>query len=244
MAPQAFAVSAHVYAHRGFWWGRGGPPENSVGAFRTAAKARLGVELDVRMTRDGALAVFHDATLERMCGSNAHVSNLTAREIKQHRLPDGSTIPLLDEVLDVMQEHPVLIELKVEENAADLAGLVGREIRGLLQPIAAMSFDEAAVRHLRQLVPDRSVGQLIEPIRQIGRDEVVAKVLRAVRNCCDYLAPHTTSHPATHNTAPNLPRVAWTVKALIQLQLARRRGAAPIFEGFSPAVALRSMNPI
>lgn len=45
-----------------------GVPENSLAAFRRAAEAGYGAELDVHLTRDGRLVVIHDGDLERMCG--------------------------------------------------------------------------------------------------------------------------------------------------------------------------------
>ena len=55
------------YAHRGLW----GPtaPENTLPAFEAAVQAGYGIELDVHMTSDGHLVVFHDDTLKRMCGT-------------------------------------------------------------------------------------------------------------------------------------------------------------------------------
>ena len=64
------------YAHRGLHGP--GVPENSLAAFRRAAEAGYGAELDVRLTRDGRLAVFHDSTLERMCGVPGRVAEKTA----------------------------------------------------------------------------------------------------------------------------------------------------------------------
>ena len=39
------------YAHRGLW-GKG-VPENSLAAFRAAAEAGFGIELDVQLSKDG-----------------------------------------------------------------------------------------------------------------------------------------------------------------------------------------------
>ena len=45
-------------------------PENSLPAFQEAVRQGYAIELDVRLTADGRLAVFHDDTLQRMCGLN------------------------------------------------------------------------------------------------------------------------------------------------------------------------------
>ena len=49
------------YAHRGLHGE--GVPENSLSAFARAAEAGYGIELDVQLSRDGTVMVFHDYTL-------------------------------------------------------------------------------------------------------------------------------------------------------------------------------------
>ena len=51
------------YAHRGLHSST--VPENSLAAFSAACDAGYGIELDVQMSRDGKIFVFHDDTLER-----------------------------------------------------------------------------------------------------------------------------------------------------------------------------------
>ena len=57
------------YAHRGLHTEDGTVPENSLPAFRAAAEAGYAVEMDVHLTADDQLVVFHDDTLDRMCAS-------------------------------------------------------------------------------------------------------------------------------------------------------------------------------
>ena len=54
------------FAHRGLFGADQRPPENSLTAFRAAAAAGYGIELDVQFTADRQLVVFHDDTLDRM----------------------------------------------------------------------------------------------------------------------------------------------------------------------------------
>ena len=56
-----------LYAHRGLHDNATEAPENSMAAFRKAVEAGFGIELDVQITKDGRLVVFHDDTLTRMC---------------------------------------------------------------------------------------------------------------------------------------------------------------------------------
>ncbi|MBE6699047.1 MAG: glycerophosphodiester phosphodiesterase, partial [Ruminococcaceae bacterium] len=47
------------YAHRGLHNGKDAP-ENSLAAFEAACRAGYGIELDVQLSRDGTVMVFHD----------------------------------------------------------------------------------------------------------------------------------------------------------------------------------------
>jgi len=102
-------------AHRGAMDTR---PENTVPAFEEAA--RLGaqmIEFDVCLTKDGALVIMHDPTVDRTTDGKGKVEDLTLAEIKQldaGRWKDpkfaGVRIPTLKEALDVM---PVNVWLNV-----------------------------------------------------------------------------------------------------------------------------------
>ena len=67
------------YAHRGLHGG--GVPENSMAAFRRAVEAGYGIELDVHLSRDGEVVVFHDETLVRMTGCERRLAELTLDEL-------------------------------------------------------------------------------------------------------------------------------------------------------------------
>ena len=91
-------------AHRG---ASGTFPENTLSAFRGAIDAGADMcELDVQLTRDGAVTVIHDETVNRTTDGNGEVADLTLAEIKEldagARFKDGAIrderIPTLDEV--------------------------------------------------------------------------------------------------------------------------------------------------
>ena len=72
------------YAHRGLFGGD--VPENSLAAFADAVKAGYGIELDVQLSADGEVMVFHDATLERMTGEKGKLSEYTLDQLRTLRL--------------------------------------------------------------------------------------------------------------------------------------------------------------
>lgn len=108
-----FRAAGHprIYAHRGASAHR---LENTLGAFeRAIADEADGIELDVRATRDGEVVVFHDVTLERLAERPEAIGDLTWPALSRVELTDGSRIPLLSEVLELVRGKVLLnIELK------------------------------------------------------------------------------------------------------------------------------------
>ena len=71
-----------------------------MAAFRLAVKEGYGIELDIHLTRDGKVVVFHDDTLDRICGKKGKIEDRDWEELKQCYLSGTSErIPLFSEVL-------------------------------------------------------------------------------------------------------------------------------------------------
>ena len=66
---KAAPFAGRNYAHRGLHSRDKSVPENSLAAFRLAAEAGYGIELDIQLSKDGEVVVFHDDTLDRVCGA-------------------------------------------------------------------------------------------------------------------------------------------------------------------------------
>lgn len=105
-----------LYAHRGLYDNNGDAPENSLRAFEKAVAGGYGIELDIRLTKDKIPVVFHDATLERMCGREGKVCEYTYGELQQFVLGNSDQrIPTLKEVLEVVDgKVPLIVEFKMD----------------------------------------------------------------------------------------------------------------------------------
>ncbi len=90
-------------------------PENTLAAFELCVRAGVGIELDVRRTRDGRLAVIHDATVDRTTDGSGKVGELSLEEIQ--RLDAGAWF------------HPDFAGQRVPTLAEALALIVRRERR-------------------------------------------------------------------------------------------------------------------
>lgn len=102
-----------VAAHRGW---KDKYPENTIAAFQAALELGVDqIETDVRITKDGQLVLFHDATLERTTNGTGKVCDYTLEELKELDAGDGEKIPTLRELMELVKDHPTLtldIELK------------------------------------------------------------------------------------------------------------------------------------
>ena len=92
-----------LYAHRGLHDNESDAPENSLAAFQKAVDAGYGIELDIQLTKDKEVVVFHDYTLKRVCGEVGRVDEYTYEELKHFKLlKSEEKIPKLTEVLTVI----------------------------------------------------------------------------------------------------------------------------------------------
>jgi len=134
-----------VLAHRG---ASGLRPENTLAAFALARELGAdGLELDVRMSRDGVPMVHHDPTLERTTNLRGPVGHRSAAELGGADAGGGEGVPDLATVLEATGDLPILIELKEPEAALPTL----REVRrcGAESRVVIASFHRSALDPLR-----------------------------------------------------------------------------------------------
>lgn len=134
-----------VVAHRG---ASGLRPENTLAAFRLARELGAdGIELDVRLSRDGVVMVHHDPTLDRTTRLSGRLDARTASELREADAGGGEAVPTLAEALEVTAPLPVLIELKESRAAGPALEVVRRT--GASGRVAFASFQARALAPLR-----------------------------------------------------------------------------------------------
>lgn len=209
-------LAGRHYAHRGLYGADGRPPENSLPAFAAAAAAGYGMELDVQLSRDGQVVVFHDDELPRMTGAAGRVDSRTLAELQELRLGGTEeTIPLFADVLaTVGGRQSLIVELKSGPAWAELCEKTLALLRGYEGVWCVESFDPRIVGWFRRHAPDVVRGQLLNPARRYRRGGLRAFALS--RGLCNALArPHFV---AWGEGAPNL-----------SVRLFRRLGAMGVF---------------
>jgi glycerophosphoryl diester phosphodiesterase len=219
-------TNAKVWEHRGCRGARN-PPENSLGAFREAIRqGASGIELDLFLSTDDELVVFHDETIERMTNGTGHVTSFAVEELKELRLKDvhghltKEEIPTLDEVFALVdacrsqlrqsisgaqraEQFVVNIEIKGSGIASHVEKAVQRRLGTgwKYRNFLVSSFDIGTLEELRNLNPDIPVGALFEGPLGSPREPWDLQ-LDELERC---LAKSRNLHPQTVNiTLPSL----------------------------------------
>ena len=110
-------LTARPIAHRGYHAAADGRIENTLSAVRAALEHRFAIEVDLQLTADGAVVVFHDETVDRLLAASGRVDSysLAALRALPFRAGVADHVPTLDELLEtVAGSVPLVIELKSE----------------------------------------------------------------------------------------------------------------------------------
>lgn len=153
------------YAHRGLHSEDKSVPENSLPAFDKAASAGYGIELDVQLSKDGQVVVFHDDDLNRVCGDTRRVDEVDYAELKEMKLcQTEETIPLFSTVLEAVKgRSPLIVELKTGRRNDELCRKTCETLAGYEGNYCIESFDPRIVAWFRKNAPEILRGQLAAP---------------------------------------------------------------------------------
>jgi len=153
-------------------------PENTFAGFKAAAELNVQwVEIDVTLASENAVIVFHDSSLDRCTNGSGLVINSKISDIK--KLDAGSwfdtrfaneTVPTLVEALNCIQELGLSLNLEIKYEKTDVERIVPAVMEQLEQhwhdksTLMISSFNEAALKLVRQLDSDIRLGQLYKKV--------------------------------------------------------------------------------
>lgn len=170
----------NIWAHRGC---SSKYPENTLEAFEAAVKLAglTGIELDIQLTADGQMVVFHDETVDRTTDGTGMLHKYTLKELKQLMIPKGNgayaTVPTIREVLDLLEpklKSGLLLNIELKTSAVRYVGierwiLDEIERRGLNNAIIYSSFWADSVELIRKLNPKAGTGMLGEKLTDCAK---------------------------------------------------------------------------
>ena len=229
----------HPYAHRGLYNAEN--PENSLSAFRRAVERGVGIELDVRLSADGEVVVFHDENLLRMTGVDRLIRTLTAEELAKIRLGESEEhIPTLREVLTLIGGRvPLLVEIKPARNVGELC----QKTAALLEEYGGIymieSFHPYVLHWFRRHRPNVARGQLSTHFTRADKGFyglwAIQNLLFNFLTLPDFVAYNYRDRFDGGVRRWKGPLFYYTIKSYEDLMELESRGAAGIFEQFVPS---------
>ena len=233
------------YAHRGLWDSLN--PENSLAAAALAVKYGYGIELDVQLTSDGHVVVFHDYDLKRMCGVDKRLCNCTLAELKKLRLLDTQhTIPTLNELLCVVDgKVPLLIEIKGEQVNEKLCRALAEQLDVYGGAFAIQSFNPLYLAWFKNYRPRFARGQLVTSMKisKCSKQILWKRFMASALLTNVFSRPDFISVSLSHMKSISFRLCVsvfrcrgfvWTVRAEEKYRLCRRLGLFSIFEKIRP----------
>ena len=246
-AAQAAPFYGVNHAHRGLYAQDQSVPENSLPAFAAAAEKGYGMELDIQLSLDGEVVVFHDDTLARMCGIGGRVDAFPLARLREMPLAGtAERMPLLTEVFDtVAGKAPIIIELKTGPRNEPLCrkglALMRAYQKQYGGAFCVESFDARIVAWFRKNAPDILRGQLTDSPRALGSgrpvlDFIAGNLLSNVIARPQFIAhgPGRKTALARFAEACGAMPVYWTAKPGDDAAALEEYYDAVIFEHYAP----------
>ena len=241
-------LTARPIAHRGFHDAGAGRIENTEPAFQAAIARGFAIECDVRETGDGAVVVFHDATLDRLTDARGAVQRTSLDTLRGVRFRgSGARIPTLEDLLDLTDGRtPLVIELKTDEgNDQRLAAAVAGALSNYSGAAAVMSFAPRVMIAMRRLAPQVPRGMIVDAATRAHYPSLSALGRFSLRHlaAAPAVLPSFTACDRAHLPASmplilrhflRLPLLTWTVRSPAEREAARAWADQIIFEGFDP----------
>ena len=216
-----------------------------MNAFKKAVDGGFGIEMDIQLTKDDFMVVFHDGTLNRMCGVEGKVCDFTFEELQQFSLlKSEEKIPLFTEVLKLVDgKVPLIIEYKIETPDARVCEFGNEILKDYKGVYCIESFNPFGVHWYKKHQKDVLRGQLSEDFIKNGSKKtlihfIVAKLLTNFWAKPDFVAYNAKNYK---NMSRRICRklyknlaVTWTIKSQEQLDAMREHFDLFIFDSFVP----------
>lgn len=134
-------------------------PENTLQSFQEAIELGVDmIEFDLNLTRDKAVVVIHDKTVDRTTDGHGYVRGLSLRNIRKldagirsGRAFSGLRIPTLDELCNLVQDYPqLLLNVEIKERTRETVDLTIDILRkyALLERCVFTCFDARIIHYI------------------------------------------------------------------------------------------------
>ncbi|MFF9914216.1 glycerophosphodiester phosphodiesterase [Streptomyces sp. NPDC013457] len=205
-------MSFLTIGHRGVM---GVEPENTLRSFVRAERSGMDViELDLHLSKDGALVVMHDADVGRTTDGSGPIAEKTLAELRELDAGHGERVPVFEEVLDAVRS-PLQAEIKDVAAARTLAEVMNR--RDLVGRVEVLSFHDEALAEVARLVPGARTAlvaeewdaDIVDRAKAVGAGALVLSI------------QHLTLETVEHAHREGLRVIGWVVNTQDHLRLVR-----------------------
>ena len=203
-----------IIAHRGVFDNKS-VPENSMLSFMNAIKYNYPIELDVQLTKDNKLVVFHDDNLLRMTGYDKLLQEANYSEISNLKLLNANeNIPTFNEVLKLINNRVFLdIEVKNTKRVKETCDLLMKELINYSN-YSIKSFNPFIVRFIKKNYTSVRCGYLIS----IKYNKLILFLCKNIffikYSMCDFLSldKKLLKKDKFKNLSSKYPLQVWTIK--------------------------------
>ncbi|MEU9444271.1 glycerophosphodiester phosphodiesterase family protein [Streptomyces sp. NPDC048304] len=198
--------------HRGVM---GVEPENTLRSFVAAQDAGLDlIELDLHLSKDGALVVMHDAEVDRTTDGTGPIADKSLAELRSLDAGRGERVPVFEEVLEAVRT-PLQAEIKDVAAARALAAVMHE--RDLVGRVEVSSFHDDAIAEIARLVPGVRTALIAS---RYGTDVVERAVAVGAATVCLNIR-RLTLEIVEHARRSGLRIIGWVVNTQDHLRLVR-----------------------
>lgn len=241
-------LTARPIAHRGYHDAVEGRIENTLSAVQAAIEHRFAIEVDLQLTADGAVVVFHDDTVDRLLDATGRVDSFPLAALRALAFRSGGErVPTLADLLEtVAGSVPLVLELK--------SAFTGdRRLERAVAPIlaayggaaAVMSFDPDSMAEMKRLSPSLPRGIVADRTVDLSDWGFLTASRRfRMRHLLDVPRVDPAFVSFDIHGLPTLatsifrrlgrPLITWTVRTAADREKAARLADQITFEGFDP----------
>lgn len=204
-----------LIAHRGIFNNKD-VPENSLKAFQKAIEKGNIIELDVHLTKDNKVVVFHDDNLKRMTGVDGRLVDFTYPELQKLKLLNtDERIPTLEEVLELINgKVPVIIELKYDRKPGELETYLAKILDNYNGKFAVKSFHPLIIRWFKKNRPNYIRGLLVGKSYNNFLEKILSKNLFLALSNPDFISVDIKAldEPKIQKLLKKYFSLGWTVR--------------------------------
>ncbi len=224
-------------AHRGFHKNQV-IPENSIESFKEAILNNYAIELDINITKDNQIIVFHDENLYRLCGIKENIENINYSFLKGLKLYGSDEyIPLFEEVLALVKgKVPLIIEIKRHKELGVLESFLIDLLNNYKGEYFICSFEKDILHYFKLNNPNLKRGLIFESLplkfQKYNKTIFLYKFFKTKPNFISLNYQLISSSIYKFCIQRDISILAWTIKTKKECKKVDTKVDGIIFENF------------